>query len=205
MSKRDHEARARAAFGEDLYIRLRIIACEAAVRRYANRDRAEAEAQQRDACAVADAIEKALGIVRNRLASEPRAPFLAAISENEWARVASLLSETRRMVADLANGASAVMSKPYVNQHSDEQRGPGRPDATARGWFVRNARNALEKVGDAAVRRRLKPGDWADLGYAVGIEDRAQDFEKVRKSYADLLGSDVTPGKRKRRTNSRAR
>jgi hypothetical protein len=199
MTTSKHEARARTAFGPAFY-HMAVMANWARLRRGATKDRREAGAHESSACAVGDEIEKAIAATRARLDGEWSAAWLRNELQERWARIEALLVEARTEAKAITKRAAEVKACQYVVDHSDESRARGRP--SVRAWFVRAAAAKLKGLPPAhRPARPPDPGDWASLGIAQGIESDKEDFEILRKAYADLLA----PGKRRHRKISRAR
>jgi hypothetical protein len=199
MTTSKHEARARTAFGPAFH-HMAILAIGARLRRGATKDRCEADAHESSACAVGDDTENAIAATRARLDGEWSAAWLRNELRERWARIEALLLEARAEAKAITKRAAEVKACQYVVEHSDESRARGRP--SVRAWFVRAAAAKLKGLPPAArPARPPDPGDWASLGIALGIESADEDFEILRKAYADLLA----PGKPRRGKISRAR
>jgi hypothetical protein len=149
---------------------------------------------------VGDALEKAIAATRDRLNGE----WMAAVFRNEllehWMRIEALLMDARNEAKAITQRAAEVKAHSFVVDYSEEKRGSGRP--SVRAWFVRNGLAKLNLLPPALrPPGPPDPGDWASLGIARGVESAGEDFEILRKAYADLLA----PGKSRGRKVSRAR
>lgn len=177
-----HREKAVRAFGEERFNELFRLSSVVWVDEIARHWASVTEREEQAALSVADLLEKARSISRDMAREADR---------DVWRRLGTSLADALRLVEDHAKVASRERGV-YDARKKYLARREGRP--SLRAAFVQAALAGPNM-------RAASAGAWAHLGLAVHVEDEDEDFETLRKSYADLLH----PGKTSRRKVSRAR
>lgn len=185
--RRAHEDKALKTFGERVLYDLHFVAKEARVYTLEQRIRRVAEARLEAAGFVADHLQQALKV---RLLPASDDVF---DTDDVWRRVPPLLSEALALVKE-----HAATVRGFLQARASEPPAPrGRPSSRRR--FIELAREKCPET------RKATAGAWAHISIAVGLDDPGEDFEQLRKTYADLLGARRGPGKTPRRKKSTPR